>query len=702
MKYTSFRFKATSGSRLFQRALQCLSILGLAAFASSASAARLPFSKDQIEAKRSAKIEWTNVKQGEFRMRFDDPAWYSGVRFLPKAGEEFWDFSGGNALAMDIENLSEDKQLRLTLHLSSGDKETDDYSEINSGIALNPGERRTVRILIPHRELYQAPEGIPGPKTVDSKAINWFELQMQWPYERKDDGLVNCEISNVRLEGDPDVSYRVAEDAFLPFIDKYGQNMHQEWPEKVHNAEDLVEARKKESRELSASKRPSAWNEYGGWADGPQLEATGAFRVEKYEGKWYLVDPSGQLFFSQGLDVLRAHTDATPVKDHQKWFGFDVEGKSDLAFTHWNLQKKYQRKDYEAEFFSTLVQRLEHWGINTIGNWGHSDLMLMGGVPYTTELVDHDDRLPQIPGKALKFYDVFDAEYVRAMESLLVDAAERDPLILKSLTDPMCIGYFIDNELNFGNRNRQIFTDEVLKSPAKQAAKQELVKDLKVKYVTVEKLNTAWETEYPNWESLLERTDVPKSKGYRKDSHTFFVKAVDQYFRLSRAAVKNVAPHRLYLGCRFIGTDAVRRDLYEAAEKYCDVLSVNIYSHGVANLWQQDFPDMPIMIGEFHFGVYDRGMFAPGLAPVGLTQDERAFAYARFLQGALANPFIVGTHWFQFRDQPLTGRWDGEGYAIGFVDVGDTPYEELTQTAREIGENMYEYRERGKLVNSMK
>ncbi|HBR94992.1 MAG TPA: beta-agarase [Opitutae bacterium] len=679
-----------------------MSILGLTALASSLFADSLPIAQEQVEAKRSAKVTWTNPSKGEFRLQFDDPAWSAGVRIMPPGDAAHWDLSSGKALAMDIENLSEDKQMRLTLHLNSGDKEAGNQVEINSGIALNPGERRTVRILIPHEEIYWTPEGVPGPKTIDSSAVNWFELQMQWPFERKEAGLVDCLISNVRLVGEPDRSYTVSEERFLPFIDVYGQYKHQDWAEKIHTDRDLVEAHQKEMREVKASKRPASWNQYGGWAEGPQLEATGAFRVEKYEGKWYLVDPSGNLFFSNGLDVLRAHTDATPVKNHQSWFSFDVDGKQDLPFTHWNLQKKYQRDDYEAEFFTTLVKRLEHWGINTIGNWGHSDLMSLGDVPYTAELIDHDDSLPQIPGKALKFYDVFDPEYVRAMETLLVDAAERDPLIRKSLQDPMCIGYFIDNELNFGNRNRQIFTDQVLKSPARQAAKLELVKDLKVQYVTVEKLNDAWSTEYSNWNDLLERTDVPESKGYRKDSQVFFVKAVDQYFRLSRAAIKAVAPHRLYLGCRFIGTDAVRRDLYEAAQKYCDVLSVNIYSHTPANMWQQDFPDIPVMIGEFHFGVHDRGMFSPGLAPVGLTQQERAFAYARFMQGALGNPYIVGAHWFQFRDQPLTGRWDGEGYAIGFVDVADTPYEELTETAREIGENMYEYRARGELLNPMK
>ena len=107
-----------------------------------------------------------------------------------------------------------------------------------------------------------------------------------------------------------------------------------------------------------------------------------------------------------------------------------------------------------------------------------------------------------------------------------------------------------------------------------------------------------------------------------------------------------------------------------------------------------DFRGRPVLVGEFHYGTYDRGMFSSSLAPVG-DQQERATSYT-------AHPNFVGVHWFQFRDQPLTGRWDGEGYQIGFVDIADTPYRELTRAAREVGENMYQYRENGKLVNPMK
>ena len=104
--------------------------------------------------------------------------------------------------------------------------------------------------------------------------------------------------------------------------------------------------------------------------------------------------------------------------------------------------------------------------------------------------------------------------------------------------------------------------------------------------------------------------------------------------------------------------------------------------------------EKPILVGEFHFGCYDRGMFKPGLAPV-WNQAERARSYTRFVEGCLAHPLIVGCHWFQYRDQPLLGRGDGEAYQIGFVDVCDRPYPELTRAARKLGKELYEKRVKG-------
>jgi hypothetical protein len=97
---------------------------------------------------------------------------------------------------------------------------------------------------------------------------------------------------------------------------------------------------------------------------------------------------------------------------------------------------------------------------------------------------------------------------------------------------------------------------------------------------------------------------------------------------------------------------------------------------------------LPMVIGEFHFGVPGRGL-APGLAQTS-SQSERAVAYRYYVENAAAYPAIIGTHWFQWIDQPSTGRYDGENYNIGFVDVTDQPYRELINASRETFKRIFD------------
>jgi hypothetical protein len=90
----------------------------------------------------------------------------------------------------------------------------------------------------------------------------------------------------------------------------------------------------------------------------------------------------------------------------------------------------------------------------------------------------------------------------------------------------------------------------------------------------------------------------------------------------------------------------------------------------------------PALIGEFHFGSVDRGLFWEGLVGVG-RERERGPAYARYIRAVADNPDFVGAHWFQYLDEPLTGRTlDRENAHIGFVTVADVPYTELVAAAR--------------------
>ena len=156
----------------------------------------------------------------------------------------------------------------------------------------------------------------------------------------------------------------------------------------------------------------------------------------------------------------------------------------------------------------------------------------------------------------------------------------------------------------------------------------------------------------------------------------------------SREIFKEIAPEKLYLGCRFARSNP---DVLRIAAEYCDVLSYNIYKHDLSTFSLPEGIDKPVIIGEFHFGAKDRGPFHPGLINA-YSQEQRGEAYERYVKSALENAYIIGTHWHQFSDQATTGRFDGENFQVGMTDICDRPYYETIRHVRNIGYRMYAVR----------
>jgi hypothetical protein len=227
-----------------------------------------------------------------------------------------------------------------------------------------------------------------------------------------------------------------------------------------------------------------------------------------------------------------------------------------------------------------------------------------------------------------------------------------------------------------------------LASPSEQAAKKVFLADLQKKYGAIEKLNNAWGVSHSSWAALAESRTPPDEQKAKEDLGAFYTKIAEEYFRHCREAVKQVAPDNLYLGCRFAW---VNDRGARAAAKFCDVIGYNLYRDDVADFELPEGLDKPVVIGEFHFGALDRGMFHTGLRPTA-SQRDRAAAYRNYVTGALRNPHFVGAHWFQFGDQATTGRGDGENYQIGLVDICDKPYPETIEAVRKVGNAMYKTR----------
>lgn len=501
--------------------------------------------------------------------------------------------------------------------------------------------------------------------------------------------------------------YQAPPAAFFPCIDSFGQYRHADWPGKTRTLADLVKKRSAEPAEWAAHPAPAGWDQYGGWAAGPSLNATGHFYTAKRGGKWWLVDPAGNLFFSQGIAVIQLWN-ATPYDEREKWFkdfpgkearykrfmvpsGHVVrghyEGKKFSAFDFWqaNLMRKYGDDDRWKERFSQATQsRLASWGINTIGNWSSPEVYLLRKTPYTVPLGNWGARrLEGSTGFWQPFYDVFDPSFARGLDASLKGQKE-------TVEDPWCIGYFVDNELSWDEDTT--LAEATLACPPAQPAKVELFADLRKKYGSVSKLDKAWGTGFKTWQEAVGNTLTPQGEGAKADLRAFNRKTAELYFKTCRQAVKKAAPHKLYLGCRFAWFND---QVVEAAAKYCDVLSYNFYRPGVGVVKLPQGVDKPVMGGEFHFGAMDRGMFDTGMVAVP-DQAARARAYKNYVESALLNPMVVGIHWFEYKDQPVTGRpLDEEPAQVGFVDIADTPYPEMVKASRELAVDLYPLRSKG-------
>ncbi len=637
-----------------------------------------------------------------------------------------WDLSRCNRLTLELANLDRKGELPLTIRLDNPDADPGkslgvfiDRVKIRGKtpagytIALPPPLPHGREITSKLAGMKRGPFATTGvvadldPAEVVGVAVYIKEPKLDWLWGVKRI-VAHTEPNPPPYLGGyrwPEVPawMRLSADEFFPFIDVYGQFKHNEWPGKTHSDEDLKRAIDAERADLASHPGPDGWNKYGGWAKGPKREATGRFRVEKIDGKWWMVDPEGCLWWSHGPVRVTSSSAVTPLDEREFYFTdlpspdspfamfyttrdallwpyYEARGiQRTYDFSSANAFRKYG-PDWIARYADMAHRRLRSWGMNTIANSSDKAICLQRRTPYCDRF---EMRSPDIEGAHLgwwKFKDPFHPEFRANLRKQLLARKEE-------LDDPWCFGFFVDNEISWGGETS--LAEWTLASPAAQPAKIEFVNRLKDKYGAVDKLNAAWGSLHADWEALLASQEKPPP-GSKGDCVEFSAAVTEAYFKNIRDEFKAAAPNTLYMGCRFAGST---KAAVQIGAKYCDVISYNLYRHTLDDFKLPEGVDKPVMIGEFHFGALDRGMFHPSLIQVE-NQEARGRAYATYIASALRHPNIIGAHWHQFGEQPTTGRFDGENLQNGFLDVCDTPYPETIAGIREVGYRMYEIRSR--------
>lgn len=473
----------------------------------------------------------------------------------------------------------------------------------------------------------------------------------------------------------------------LPFLDRFGQVRALDWPGKLRSSGELARALDAEEEAASAAVIPGM-NRFGGWADGPQREATGYFRTEKIDGTWWFVDPDGALFWSHGINSIGFQA-ATPIPNRQELFAWLPEPEDPLYdvlvvrangnrppmanFLRANLVQAWG-PDAVDRFRDFTHHRLRFWGINTLGGWSDNGLMRQGRTPYTITAGTWQANLN--PGGGHTQPDPFDPRF----ESGLRDSLES---FAWARNDPWCLGVFIHNELEWPNDLAPMIFGASADRPAKVA----FVGQLRERHGNIETLNTAWKTNLKDWAELLALREVPvktRTGQFAADLEAFYGTFADRYFAICKRLMREILPNHLYLGCRIHRASPVA---IEAAARYVDVYSSNRYaSLAAANV----SADIPVLITEFHFGAPDRGLIGTGLLGVH-DQKQRGLVYSAYVVGGLLDSRVVGTHWFAFPDQSAAGR-PGEDYPIGFIDVTGRAYPEFTGAVRRLSKQLYQTR----------
>lgn len=708
------------------------------------------------------------------------------LRLTPQTGA--WDWSQSGMMSLRLQSAM-NWAVTVYVQIQSNNGQT-----LTSRVDLPAGPAQTLLVpLVATSPLSQGMKaGPPMPMTVDGQRIllasSSGELDRSqvvsvslWMDQPKAAQSLLLERFGVQ-DGDA-----VTQAVYGNLVDAYGQSTRSKWPEKISNDEQLKSAAAKEQQQLKtwlAEREKSSLDKFGGWNKGPAFKASGFFRTEKRDGRWYLVTPEGHPFYSLGVNTVSPQVNQTYVAGREWMFESLPKADEPLAshfgegdnrggngadqgrgygngrwydFYGANLQRVYGEpckpdsdtkagiaeaakagaveetavkaaepvpKSNEAKagvaaaaktdavattaekaadqpvaapckatvdqqkWATHTLDRLQAWGFNTVGNWSADSLADAERVPYTLPLSIVGDYTSISTGSDWwgGMPDPFDPRFAMATERAVAIAARdhRD--------DPWLIGYYADNELAWAGpgddpQSRYALAYGTLKMTTDVPAKRAFLKQLRDKYRNQAGLSKAWGIDLPAWELMEDPGFVPPMPNPEhpeiENDFKYFQKVfADTYFKTISDSLKWHAPNQLLLGGRFATSTP---EAVASCAQYCDVLSFNMYTLKPQDGY--DFAalralDKPVLITEFNFGSSDRGPFWGGVTQLS-KEEDRGPAYANFLKQALSEPSIVGVHWFQYLDQPVTGRLlDGENGHFGLVGITDLPYQGFVEAVR--------------------
>lgn len=414
------------------------------------------------------------------------------------------------------------------------------------------------------------------------------------------------------------------------------------------------------------------------------LGGSGFYRIECRDGVHVAVGPAG-------ADRIRGI-------DHVRYEGVRCEVLGYAPYGRGNAARYASRAQWETNALS----RLKAWRFNLLGvgsDWtlrrrGLSHVEVIGaGHSFAWK---YGSLAGNERNGGAGFPDVFMSEWP-------AHCRERARAVCtRSREDKWLFGYYLDNELSWWARRERtsgMFDAAMAKAPEEPAKRAVCELLRKAADNSLDVFNRQWGLSLEDWSALSALRQLSgTSESCEQVKRRFLEMTAERYFSVLTAAIREVDPNHLILGCRFMGTETADDTVWTVAGRHCDVVSVNVYpqvdvtggrcwaDRGRKVDFDRRLDDLhrlahrPLLISEWSFAGLDTPLRCKVCAAQKFpSQVARAEAATFWMDRLETKPYVVGWEFFMWTDDPVEGysRTWPEDANFGLVNVEDEPYREM-------------------------
>lgn len=364
-------------------------------------------------------------------------------------------------------------------------------------------------------------------------------------------------------------------------------------------------------------------------------DSTGFYRVEKIDGRWWLIDPNGYANINRAVCCM-------PTSDIQHNYDMCY----DLGFNS------------SGNFLSSESQTEKVYNAQNVRQWGYTRR-----VPFYGGYVKLRHKYYPNTPDALKNND----DYIFALDPLFAHYCDSVAAVRISpyANDRQMVGWFTDNEIPFQNTQLQILIRDL---PEGDSCRTLAIEWAQAHGLTIDDCVNA---------TAALTTDL---------KNQFVAYVAEAYYKAVYEAIRKYDPNHLILGSRLHGRPRANLYLVSASHRYTDVTSVNFYDKYqpddqiTKSTWTQDHP---CIVGEFYIKDINRqNTEQSGAGWYVHDQTSRGYWYQHVVLQFIKSKCFIGWQYFRYADDP-------DGSNKGITDANNTEYKEMTEWMKQINDQVY-------------